>query len=84
MNSKFFVKQSNLRKWFEKYADVETELIIGYYKVASGKPSITWSQQWMKNYVWLVDGVRNSIDKDSYCISLYSTKIKQHFERCKH
>ncbi len=44
MNPVFFKKQSDLRKWFKKNADTATMLLIGYYRVSTGKPSITWSQ----------------------------------------
>ncbi len=33
MKPKFFKTQSDLRKWFEKYSDKESELIVGFYKV---------------------------------------------------
>lgn len=69
MTPEFFAKQSGLRKWFEKNHKKETELIVGFYKVNSGKPSITWSQSVDQAlcFGW-IDGVRKSIDKDSYQI----------------
>lgn len=47
----------------------KTELIVGYYKVASGKASMTWSQSVDQAlcFGW-IDGVRKSIDEESYCI----------------
>jgi len=44
MEAKFFKTQSEFRKWLEENHDRETELIVGYYKVGSGRPSMTWSQ----------------------------------------
>lgn len=69
MKPTFFKKQSDLRKWFEKNADTATELLVGYYKVASGKPSITWPQSVDEAlcFGW-IDGITHSIDKDSYSI----------------
>jgi uncharacterized protein YdeI (YjbR/CyaY-like superfamily) len=69
MNPVFFAKQSDLRKWFEENYKEKTEILVGYYKVASGKPSITWSQSVDEalSFGW-IDGVRRSIDKESYCI----------------
>ncbi len=63
----FFAKQSDLRKWFEKNHDKKTELIVGYYKIGSGIPSITWSQSVDEAlcFGW-IDSVRRSIDKNSY------------------
>ena len=65
----FFKKQSDLRKWFEKNADTETQLLVGYYKVATGKQSITWPQSVDEAlcFGW-IDSVRNSIDDESYTI----------------
>jgi uncharacterized protein YdeI (YjbR/CyaY-like superfamily) len=65
----FFAKPADFRKWLEKNHKKETVLMVGFYKVNSGKPSITWSQAVDEAlcYGW-IDGVRNSIDKDSYQI----------------
>lgn len=69
MKPTFFSKQSDFRKWFEKHHSKETELLVGFYKVGSGKPSITWSQSVDEAlcFGW-IDGVRRSIDKESYSI----------------
>jgi Uncharacterized protein conserved in bacteria len=65
----FFKKQSDLRKWFEKNADTATSLLVGFYRVATGKPSITWSQSVDEAlcFGW-IDSIRNSIDEESYSI----------------
>ena len=75
MNPKFFAKQSDFRKWLEKNHEKESELIVGYYKVASGKPSMSWSQSVDEAlcFGW-IDGVRNSIDMDSYQIRFTKRK----------
>jgi uncharacterized protein YdeI (YjbR/CyaY-like superfamily) len=69
MEPKFFAKQSEFRNWLQKNHQKETELLVGFYKVNSGKPSITWSQSVdvALCFGW-IDGVRKSIDKDSYQI----------------
>jgi uncharacterized protein YdeI (YjbR/CyaY-like superfamily) len=65
----FFSSPVKFRKWFEKHHKKETELIVGFYKVGGEKPSITWSQSVDQAlcFGW-IDGVRKSIDKESYCI----------------
>lgn len=65
----FFETQIEFRKWLEKHHEEESELIVGYYKVDSGKTSITWSQSVDQAlcFGW-IDGVRKSIDKESYSI----------------
>ena len=65
----FFKTQDDFRKWLESHHEKETELIVGFYKVDSGKPSMNWSQSVVQAlcFGW-IDGVRKSIDKESYCI----------------
>jgi uncharacterized protein YdeI (YjbR/CyaY-like superfamily) len=71
----YFEKPSAFRKWLEKNYKKETELLVGFYKVDSGKPSITWSQSVDEAlcFGW-IDGVRKSIDKDSYQIRFTQRK----------
>jgi uncharacterized protein YdeI (YjbR/CyaY-like superfamily) len=65
----FFARQSDFRKWLEQNHDSESELFVGYYKVGSGKPSMTWSESVDQAicFGW-IDGIRKSIDADSYFI----------------
>ena len=69
MNILFFKTQKDLRKWFEKNHKKEKELYVGFYKVSSGKPSVTWSQAVDEAicFGW-IDGIRKSIDEESYRI----------------
>lgn len=69
MKATFFATQEKFREWLEKNHQKEKELLVGYYKVDSGKPSITWSQSVDQAlcFGW-IDSVRRSIDKESYCI----------------
>ena len=75
MTPTFFAKQSEFRKWLDKNHKKETELLVGFYKVDSGKPSMTWSQSVDEAlcFGW-IDGVRKSIDKDSYQIRFTQRK----------
>lgn len=65
----FFETQQDFRNWLEAHHELATELLVGYYKVGSGKPSMSWSQSVDQAlcFGW-IDGVRRSIDKESYCI----------------
>lgn len=69
MNIRFFPDQQSLRTWFERNHRAEIELLIGYYKVKTGKKSVTWSQSVDEAlcFGW-IDGIRRSIDAESYCI----------------
>lgn len=77
METIFFAKQSALRKWFEENHQKENELWIGYYKKQSGKPSITWpeSVDVALCFGW-IDGIRKSIDAESYGIRFTPRKPK--------
>jgi uncharacterized protein YdeI (YjbR/CyaY-like superfamily) len=69
MDVTFFPNQDAFRTWLEKHSDIETELLVGFYKVKSGKPSMSWSQSVDQAlcFGW-IDSVRRSIDHESYCI----------------
>jgi uncharacterized protein YdeI (YjbR/CyaY-like superfamily) len=71
----FFAKQADFRKWLQKNHKKETELLVGFYKVGSGKPSMSWSESVDEAlcFGW-IDGVRKSIDKDSYQIRFSQRK----------
>jgi uncharacterized protein YdeI (YjbR/CyaY-like superfamily) len=69
MTPTFFATQAAFREWLEKHHKEETELLVGFYKVSSYKPSMTWSQSVDQAlcFGW-IDGVRRSIDIESYSI----------------
>jgi len=65
----FFPTPSDFRNWLQAHHDKFRELIVGFYKKDSGKPSITWpeSVQVALCFGW-IDGVRKSLDETSYMI----------------
>lgn len=69
MKPTFFPTPNAFRKWLEKNHETKTELLVGFYKRDSGKPSITWpeSVDCALSFGW-IDGVRHRIDDDSYTI----------------
>jgi len=76
----FFSKHSDLRKWFEKNHDKEQELWVGYYKINSKKPGITWPESIDEAlcFGW-IDGIRKSIDEISYMIRFTQRKPKSNW-----
>ena len=69
MNIKFFKTPADLRKWFQKNHLSERELLVGFYKKASGKKSITWPESVDEALcVGWIDGIRKSSDEESYTI----------------
>ena len=69
MTPTFFSTQEKFRAWLEKNHQKETELLVGFYKVNSKKPSMSWSESVDQAlcFGW-IDGVRKSIDDESYTI----------------
>lgn len=69
MSPVFFSTQNDFRTWLENNHTSETELVVGFYKVNSGKPSMTWSESVDQAlcFGW-IDGVRKTFDEDSYSI----------------
>jgi uncharacterized protein YdeI (YjbR/CyaY-like superfamily) len=65
----FFATPDRFRKWLEKNHGRAQELLVGLYKKGSGRPSITWPESVDEAlcFGW-IDGVRRSIDEDSYSI----------------
>lgn len=65
----FFETPEAFRAWLEYNHDKASEAYIGFYKVKSGKPSMNWSQSvdMALCFGW-IDGVKYSIDNESYMI----------------
>lgn len=65
----FFATPNDWRNWLAENHEQVQEVWVGYYKVSSGKPSLTWSQSVDEAlcFGW-IDGVRYSIDEISYKI----------------
>ncbi len=67
MDPKFFPTQEDFRRWLEENHEKETELIVGFYNVKSGKGGMNWSEAVDQAicFGW-IDGVRRNVDKESY------------------
>src|SRR5215472_18600493 len=65
----FFASPSEFRKWLDQHHTEAQELWVGFYKRATGKPSVTWleSVDCALCYGW-IDGVRKSLGETSYMI----------------
>jgi uncharacterized protein YdeI (YjbR/CyaY-like superfamily) len=71
----FFEKPAELRTWLEQHHTTEKELIVGAYKKATGKPSLTWPEivDEALCFGW-IDGIRRGIDDESWSIRLTPRK----------
>ena len=65
----FFATPADFRAWFEAHHAHAQELLVGFYRKGSGKPSITWQEAVDEAlcFGW-IDGVRKSLDDASYTI----------------
>ena len=64
----FFSSRKEFRQWLADNHKTEKEVLVGFYRVATGKPSMTWSESVDEAlcFGW-IDSVRRKIDNESYC-----------------
>ena len=69
MKPRFFTTPDKFRAWLAKNHASADELLVGYHKKGSGKPSIDWPQSVDQAlcFGW-IDGVRRSLGETSYTI----------------
>jgi uncharacterized protein YdeI (YjbR/CyaY-like superfamily) len=69
MHATFFKFPSDFRTWLEKNHATARELLIGYHRKSTGKPTITWPESVAEAlcFGW-IDGIRRRLDDESYTI----------------
>ncbi len=69
MTPTFFSEPAEFRSWLEAHHADQSELLVGFYKRGTGKPSMTWPESVDQAlcFGW-IDGVRKRLDEDSYTI----------------
>jgi uncharacterized protein YdeI (YjbR/CyaY-like superfamily) len=69
MKPVYFSSPEEFRAWLEAHHATEQEILVGFHKVHSKKPSMTWSESVDQAlcFGW-IDGVRRSVDQDRYTI----------------
>lgn len=65
----FFPTPLAFRTWLETHHQHTRELLVGFYKKGTGRPSITWpdSVDQALCFGW-IDGVRRRVDEERYTI----------------
>jgi uncharacterized protein YdeI (YjbR/CyaY-like superfamily) len=65
----FFATAARFRAWLKLTGATSTELTVGFWKVDSGRPSMTWPESVDEAlcFGW-IDGLRKRIDVHSYQI----------------
>ncbi|HTR98832.1 MAG TPA: YdeI/OmpD-associated family protein [Bacteroidota bacterium] len=66
---RYFATRQEFRAWLAAHHESAGELLVGFYKTGSGKPSLTWPESVDEAlcYGW-IDGVRRSLGAESYTI----------------
>lgn len=79
---KFFKTPEEFRRWLTDNHAKVSELWVGFYKVDSGRPSITWKESVDQAlcFGW-IDGLRKSIDDKSYKIRFTPRKSTSNWSK---
>ena len=69
MKPLYFRTPADFRAWLERHHTTAPELLVGFYKKGSGRPSITWPESVDEAlcFGW-IDGVRRTVDEERYVI----------------
>ncbi|WP_285751093.1 YdeI/OmpD-associated family protein [Lentzea sp. NBRC 105346] len=80
MEPKFFPTPADFRLWLSAHHSSASELLVGFYKKDSGRPSITWPESVDQAlcFGW-IDGVRRSLGPDAYTIRFTPRKAGSHW-----
>jgi uncharacterized protein YdeI (YjbR/CyaY-like superfamily) len=72
---KFFPTPAKWRAWLEAHHETAAELLVGFYKTSTGKPSITWPESVDEAlcFGW-IDARRQSLGDDAYTIRFVPRK----------
>ncbi|MCP4122478.1 MAG: bacteriocin-protection protein [Bacteroidetes bacterium] len=78
----FFTTPELFRNWLDAHHDKSNELWVGYYKIATKIPSITWPESVDEAlcYGW-IDGLRRRIDEKSYMIRFTPRRKNSHWSK---
>ena len=73
----YFASPEEFRAWLEAHHESEKELLVGYHKKGTGKPSMTWPESVDEAlcFGW-IDGVRRSVDDERYMIRFTPRKAR--------
>ena len=65
----YFASEADFRRWLKVHHGTAPELLVGFWKKGSGKPSIDWPQSRDQAlcFGW-IDGVRRSLGDEAYTI----------------
>jgi uncharacterized protein YdeI (YjbR/CyaY-like superfamily) len=67
MKAAYFKTAAEFRRWLATHHDRERELLVGFYRKASGKPSLSYKEAVDEAlcYGW-IDGIKRRVDEERY------------------
>jgi uncharacterized protein YdeI (YjbR/CyaY-like superfamily) len=77
---RFFATPEAFRSWLDAHHERETELLVGFYKRDSGRPSVTWPESVDEalSFGW-IDGIRRRVDEICYTIRFTPRKPRSNW-----
>src|SRR4029453_3110808 len=76
----YFASEAEFRRWLRDNHETAPELLVGFWKKDSGKPSIDWPQARDQAlcFGW-IDGVRRSLGDEAYTIRFTPRKPRSNW-----
>ena len=80
MKPQFFAAAEEFRAWLQEHHETATELVVGFHKKSTGKPSMTWTESVREAlcFGW-IDGIRRSLGDESYTIRFTPRKPRSNW-----
>ena len=77
MKPMYFRSPAEFREWLEQHHESAAELLVGFHKRNTGRPSLTWPQSVDEAlcFGW-IDGVRRTVDETRYTIRFTPRRAK--------
>lgn len=67
--ARYFSSAQEWREWLAQHHEQATELLVGFHKVATGRPRMTWAESVDEALcVGWIDGIRRRVDDERYTI----------------
>jgi uncharacterized protein YdeI (YjbR/CyaY-like superfamily) len=76
----FFGSPVEFRAWLEEHHATATELLAGFHKKSTGRPTMTWTESVREAlcFGW-IDGIRRSLGDESYTIRFTPRKLRSNW-----
>jgi uncharacterized protein YdeI (YjbR/CyaY-like superfamily) len=80
VDARYFESAAAFRDWLEEHHATETEVLVGFWKAATGRPSLTWSESVDEAlcHGW-IDGVRRRVDDERFTIRFTPRKPRSNW-----